>query len=121
VISGSQIIISDDKGGLLILGIQGPYPGRAGNPNPSNGAIGVSQTADLSWTAGSDAISHDLYLGTSNPPPFQGNQTAATFEPNTMFPLITYYWRIDEINQLGKTIGVIWSFTTTLNPPPPPP
>jgi len=121
VIAGSQIIISDDKGGLLIMGIQGPYPGRAGNPNPSNGAIDVSQNVDLNWMAGSDAISHDVYFGTSNPPAFQGNQTATTFDPGTMFAYITYYWRINEINDSGKTIGEVWSFTTKLDPPPPSP
>ncbi|HUS71559.1 MAG TPA: LamG-like jellyroll fold domain-containing protein, partial [Sedimentisphaerales bacterium] len=98
-----------------------PLPGRAGNPDPSNGEIGVSQTADLSWTGGSNAISHDVYFGTSSPPAFRGNQTATTFDPGTMVALITYYWRIDEINQSGKTIGVVWSFTTKLNPPHPPP
>ena len=103
------------------MGIQGSYPGRAGNPNPSNGVIGIPQTADLSWTAGSDAISHDVYFGTSNPPAFQGNQTATTFDPGTMYPLVDYYWRIDEINQFGKTIGTVWIFTTRLDPPPPPP
>jgi len=42
-------------------------PGQATNPSPANGATNVSITADLSWTAGSGATSHDVYFGTSSP------------------------------------------------------
>ncbi|MHC4396575.1 MAG: hypothetical protein ACYS1A_13060 [Planctomycetota bacterium] len=37
----------------------------ATNPNPANLANDVSTDVDLSWDAGSDAISHDVYLNTS--------------------------------------------------------
>jgi len=96
-----------------------PLPGQAGNPNPPDGATKIEITADLSWTAGSDATSHDVYFGTSNPPAFQGNQTAATFEPLTMTYLTKYYWRIDEVNSSGTATGMVWSFTTSPIPPPP--
>jgi len=94
---------------------------RASNPNPADGATSVSITADLSWTAGSDAISHDVYFGTTSPGAFQGNQIATTFDPGTMAYYTTYYWRIDEINNGSKTTGIVWSFTTLSPPPPPPP
>ncbi len=96
-------------------------PDKASNPNPPNGATGVSITADLSWTAGAGATSHDVYFGTSNPPPFLINQIATTFDPGTMTYLTTYYWRIDERNAGGKTTGVVWSFSTMMSPPSPPP
>ena len=96
-------------------------PPFASEPNPADGAIGVSTTADLSWTAGHDAISHDVYFGTSSVPPFTGNQTSITFDPGTMDYSTTYYWRIDEVNDLGKTTGDVWSFTTIMSPPLPPP
>ncbi len=89
-----------------------PPPGQATNPNPSNGATGVSVDADLSWTAGSGATSHDVYFGQTSPGNFQGNQTAMTFDPGTMANSTTYYWRIDEKNAVGTTTGVVWSFTT---------
>jgi hypothetical protein len=94
-----------------------PLPGQAGNPNPPDGATSIEITADLSWTAGSDATSHDVYFGTSNPPAFQDNQTAATFDP-AMTYLTKYYWRIDEVNSSGKAPGIVWSFTTGPIPPP---
>ena len=95
-----------------------PLPGQASNPYPSHGAGGVSTTADLSWTAGSDATSHDVYLGTSSPGTFQGNQTTASFDPGTMSPGTTYYWRIDSVNGWGKTEGQVWRFWTMMPPPP---
>jgi hypothetical protein len=72
-----------------------PLPGPASNPDPANGTMHIDKDADLSWTAGVDAISHDVYFGTSRPPPFIGNQTATTFEPGTMAAGTTYHWRID--------------------------
>jgi hypothetical protein len=87
-------------------------PAQASNPGPSNSATDVSITADLSWTAGSGATSHDVYFGTSSPGSFQGNQTATTFDTGTMSNNTTYYWRIDEVNAGGTTTGTVWSFTT---------
>jgi hypothetical protein len=96
----------------------GSLPGAASSPTPSNGATGISTTQDLSWTAGFGATSHDVYFGTTSPGILQGNQTGTTFDPGTMTPGTTYYWRIDEANSIGKTTGTVWSFTTV--PPPPP-
>ncbi|MHC4739309.1 MAG: LamG-like jellyroll fold domain-containing protein, partial [Planctomycetota bacterium] len=92
-----------------------PLPGQANNPSPADSATDVAVSSDLSWTAGSDATSHDVYFGTTSPGTFQGNQTAATFDPGTMTNDTTYYWRIDEINATGTTTGVVWSFTTIVS------
>jgi len=89
-----------------------PLPGQASNPSPANGANSVSESAALSWTAGSNTTSHDVYFGTSSPGTFQGNQTTTTFNPGTMNNNTTYYWRIDELGPGGKTTGAVWSFTT---------
>jgi C1A family cysteine protease len=87
-------------------------PAQASTPSPANGETGVSGTADLSWTAGSGATSHDVYFGTSSPGTFRGNQAGTTFDTGTMNPNTTYYWRIDEKNACGTTTGTLWSFTT---------
>ncbi len=94
---------------------------QATEPDPPDGATGVNTTADLSWTPAPEATSRDVYFGTSNPPPFIGNQTSTIFDPGTMDYETTYYWRIDEINKWGTTTGQIWSFTTFRKPPQPPP
>jgi sugar lactone lactonase YvrE len=98
-----------------------PIPSHsATNPNPPNGAATVNITAELSWTADPDATSHDVYFGTSNPPPFIHNQAATTFDPGTMEYSTTYYWRIDELGAYGTIPGQVWNFTTIMSPPPPP-
>ncbi len=97
-----------------------PPPGQASNPNPPDEATDVSIIADLSWTAGADATSHNVYFGTSSPPPFIRNQTNTIYDPGTMDYDTTYYWRIDEIGPHGTTTGFTWSFTTYDGGPPPP-
>jgi hypothetical protein len=92
-------------------------PGQASNPNPPNSATDVSTTATLSWTAGSDATSHDVYFGTVSPGTLIGNQAGTTYNPGTMANSTTYYWRIDEKNAGGTTTGVVWSFTTIVAAP----
>ncbi len=87
-------------------------PSQASSPNPANSASSVSINAALSWTAGTGTQSHDIYFGTTNPPPFVINQTAATYTPATMVNNTTYYWRIDEKNAAGTTAGELWGFTT---------
>ena len=98
-----------------------PLPAQASNPNPANDAFGVSLNADLSWTAGTGATSHDVYFGTNpipGPGEFQDNQDTTTFDPGPMADYTTHFWRIDAVNAWGKTKGQVWSFRTTGPPPP---
>ncbi|MGB1129536.1 MAG: sialate O-acetylesterase, partial [Haloferula sp.] len=101
--SGFQIV--KDNSGLI-------PPGPASNPAPVDGSVGHSANVDLSWTAGVDAVSRNVYLGTDPTPDagdFQGNQSGTTFDPGTLAQG-TYYWRIDEVNDDGTTPGPVWSF-----------
>jgi hypothetical protein len=95
-----------------------PLPAPASNPNPGHGAMNIDKNADLSWTAGEGATSHDVYFGSSSPPPFTGNQATATFDPGTMAYSTIYYWKIDSVNGWGKTAGEEWTFSTSMPPPP---
>jgi len=96
-----------------------PPPGPASNPYPPDGA-GISNfDADLSWTAGAFAESHDVYFGTSSQPPFICNETTTTFDPGTISIGTTYYWRINEVGSYTTTKGIVWSFTIMTPPPPP--
>jgi len=90
-------------------------PGVATNPSPADGATGISVNRTLEWTPDALASSHDVYFGTSLD--FQGNQTTTTFDPGTLSPLTTYYWRVDEVNSVGTTTGPVWSFTTAAAAP----
>jgi len=103
-------------------------PQQASNPSPMNEATGVDIDADLSWTAGAGANTHDVYFGTSYTaveeafasiicPEYKGNQIGITFDPCALEEGVTYYWRIDEKNEAGTTTGTVWSFTTSISAP----
>ncbi len=98
-----------------------PPPGQATDPSPADGAVDIDVNDDLSWTAGSDANSHDVYFSTEYPIPLfppPVKQEATTYDPGTLEEGITYYWRIDTYNIYGdKTVGVDWSFTTYIQAP----
>jgi len=87
-------------------------PGTPSNPSPAHQATGVATTATLSWTAGANTASHDVYFGTASSPPFVVNQTGATYNPGTLQPNTTYFWRIVERNATGTTSGPTWRLTT---------
>ena len=102
---------------------------RAFGPIPADGALYEDTWVNLSWSPGSYAVSHDVYLGDNfdgvndgTPDTFRGNQ-ATTFYvagfpgfayPAGLVPGTTYYWRIDEVNDLHPESpwkGNVWSFT----------
>ena len=96
-------------------------PGQATIPNPASPSSGISINADLSWTEGSGATSHDVYFGTSfsdvnngTGGTFKGNQPGTTYELGTLSSGTTYYWRINEKNTCDTTTGTTWQFTTCL-------
>jgi len=82
---------------------------------------------NMGWTAGEDAVSHDVYIGENfddvdagTADTFQGNQGVMSFIigfPGFLYPDgltegTTYYWRIDELETDGtKHKGNVWSFT----------
>jgi fibronectin type 3 domain-containing protein len=87
-------------------------PTAAVGPSPADNAINVDVGADLSWTAGLFAASHDVYFGSSATPTFVGNQSSTTYDPGTLTEGTTYYWAINEVNASGTMAGPVWSFTT---------
>ncbi|MBI9019309.1 MAG: LamG domain-containing protein [Phycisphaerae bacterium] len=96
-------------------------PKQASVPHPEDGAIDVSLLDKLAWTAGTNAISHDIYIGTSLDDILNADTDSFIYKgnhPDTSYLLdftvadSTYYWKIDEVNDSGKTKGQIWSFTT---------
>ncbi len=94
-------------------------PGQAFNPNPANGAFEMGRNVDLHWDPGLDAVMHEVYFGTENPPPLVSSQDTTQFDPGTMNHDTVYYWRIDEIDSKGnKTVGAVWMFTVYSAPPP---
>jgi len=97
-----------------------PAPGAASSPIPADGLSDLDPASIvLSWTAGSDATSHDVYLGTdqASPPLVSDDQAGTSYDPGGLDNTTTYYWRIDEVGPGGTTTGTVWSFTTSVAPP----
>jgi hypothetical protein len=86
------------------------------NPNPADGDDGIGASADLTWSPGFCATSHDVYFGTAATPDageLQGNQTGTVFDPGVLGANTTYYWRVDGVRGSKVWTGDVWSFTTT--------
>ncbi|MBW7989707.1 MAG: hypothetical protein FVQ84_06800 [Planctomycetes bacterium] len=100
----------------------------ASGPTPGEGVLIEATWVNLSWRPGDFAVSHDLYIGTDfneinngAEGTFAGN-TSSVFQvvgfpgfaiPDGLQPGTTYYWRIDEVNDLDPNSpwkGKVWSF-----------
>jgi len=94
--------------------------GPAGNPSPANGAGSVALNTVLSWTPGSNALTHAVYLGLSSnavaraataSPEYQG-LTATNGLSVALVSGATYFWRVDELAGSNTNTGAVWSFAT---------
>jgi len=108
-------------------GIKG-YPYALG-PEPADGAFLEDTWANISWSPGDFAVSHDVYIGDNfddvndgAESTFQGNQTGTFIVvgfpgfafPDGLVPGTTYYWRINEVNDTEPNSpwkGDVWSFS----------
>jgi len=100
--------------------------GAVGNPDPPNGAVDVEHTPMLTWSPGVYAASHQVYFGAdedavknadTGSPEYKGTGDlgAESYDPGKLLWDNTYYWRIDEVNNVNPDspwTGNIWSFTT---------
>jgi len=101
-------------------------PLKASSASPRSGSVDVKQTTDLSWGAGDEATSHEVYFGTDEDavrnatqasPEYKGTKALGneSYDPGNLEWAATYYWRIDEINPANPEspwIGNVWNFTT---------
>ena len=100
--------------------------GAVGNPNPPYGAANVSHTQVLTWVAGDDTGSYQVYFGTDKDavrnattasPEYKGPKDlgAESYDPGLLKWDTPYYWRIDEVNNMNANSpwkGNVWTFTT---------
>jgi hypothetical protein len=115
----------------VMRGLEGyPY---AGSPNPADGALYAANWASLTWKAGDFAVSHNVHMGEDfddvnegaggtfldNVPEDYVNDPylIVGFEgfpfPEGLVPGTTYYWRVDEVNDMDPNSpwkGKVWSF-----------
>jgi len=98
---------------------------KASNPIPADGAKTRQKTPILHWTPSYWAIEHDVYFGTDfgevneadssdNSGIYQGQWPDTAYVTKELVGGVTYYWRIDEVNQADPNSpwkGDVWSFT----------
>ncbi|MHC4661630.1 MAG: M14 family zinc carboxypeptidase [Planctomycetota bacterium] len=90
-----------------------PAPDQAGNPNPADGATGVSITPVLSWSNAAGALNYEVYFGIGAPLALVATQDVTSFDPGQLEGNTTYFWRIDTIGtDNAATLGNTWSFAT---------
>jgi hypothetical protein len=90
-------------------------PLTANSPDPPDRKTFVDTEADLTWGAGTTGVTHDVYFGTTNPPPLVVEGHLDTlYDPGPLAKGTRYYWRIDEVEFDGTTKhpGEVWRFTT---------
>ncbi len=87
-------------------------PVQAREPQPADAATSIDPDTVLSWRAGREATSHEVYFGTS-PEELLLVDTVdqASSTPGELDLGATYYWRVDEIGE-ETWVGEVWSFST---------
>ncbi len=95
-------------------------PVAAREPSPTSGTTNLHPQVTLSWRAGREAGSHQVYVGTDQAAVTDGTvQPATTTQPKYEVPLDlekTYYWKVVEVNQAETPTtwpSDVWSFSTT--------
>ncbi|MHC4596242.1 MAG: hypothetical protein ACYS9C_20060, partial [Planctomycetota bacterium] len=77
----------------------------------------------LSWRAGREAVTHDVYVSTDEQAVIDGTAPVTTVAEASYGPLAldldtTHYWKVNEVNE-AETIttweSAVWSFTTSDN------
>jgi hypothetical protein len=82
----------------------------------------VAMDATLSWTAATNATSHQVYFGTdkqavrsadAGSPEYVGSRAlgAESYDPGFLEANATYYWRVDEVYAGNTVKGPVWTFT----------
>ncbi|TKJ38214.1 MAG: hypothetical protein CEE38_05495 [Planctomycetes bacterium B3_Pla] len=120
-------ILDEEEIAIVMSGAGAGFP-LAMRPEPEDGAMLEATWANLSWSPGSFAVSHDLYFGTSFDDVNDGAEgtlvgnLATTSQvvgfagfpaPDGLVPGTTYYWRINEVNDANVASpwkGDVWSF-----------
>ncbi|MDI6449613.1 discoidin domain-containing protein [Anaerobaca lacustris] len=111
-----RLVIQNNWGVLPQIGLSEVrflyIPAQAREPQPASGGTDASVDSVLTWRAGRDAVSHEVYFGTdADELPLAGSPAQAAFAASLEFGT-TYYWQVDEVGDDAVWPGELWSFAT---------
>ncbi|MBR1591738.1 MAG: carbohydrate-binding protein [Ruminococcus sp.] len=88
--------------------------------SPEDGSAHHNAEDGLNWTAGKNASSHDVYIGTDFNSVFNADKSSAEYKGTVSKPhfdlddsyssIPVYYWRVDEVSSNGMVKGAVYSF-----------
>jgi len=95
-------------------------PAHARQPEPADGAADVAIDTLLSWHAGREAVTHQVYLSADEAAVADGTAlvdtiSAAVLKPADLAFGTDYYWKVDEVNDAASVTtwpGATWTFAT---------
>ncbi|UCD49817.1 MAG: discoidin domain-containing protein [Phycisphaerales bacterium] len=95
-------------------------PAHAREPQPADGQAGVPIGGRLTWRAGREAETHQVYLSADQAAVTDGTAPVETVTTNSFAPTglefgMDYYWRVDEVNEadaISTWPGPTWTFVT---------
>jgi len=88
-------------------------PAQVREPQPADGAANVSVDTTLTWRAGRDAVSHEVYFRTDPEAlPLVDTVSTNSYAPGALDLGTTYYWQITAVQDTESWAGDIWSFST---------
>ncbi|MBN1361101.1 MAG: discoidin domain-containing protein [Sedimentisphaerales bacterium] len=119
-----RINVNSTWGGLPTWGlseVQFSYvPVWAREPQPTSGATDVEPQVVLTWRAGREAASHQVYFGTDEAAVADGTAlldavTSNSYDLGTLDLGTSYYWKVIEVNEAetpSAWASAVWSFST---------
>jgi len=127
-ISDGRLTVQPAPGGikckLLFMHISTLPIFNAYEPSPADSSVHHDVQVTLGWTAGDFAASHNVYFGENfddvdngTGDTFKDNVTESSYVVENLVPGTTYYWRIEEVNDLhtgGPWNGEVWSFSVPI-------
>jgi carbohydrate binding protein with CBM4/9 domain/F5/8 type C domain-containing protein len=92
-------------------------PASAREPQPTDGATAIDPSTVISWRAGRDAISHEIYLSTDEQTVADGTAlvdtvTDSNYAASGLDFGSTYFWKVTEVQEVESWEGAVWSFAT---------
>ncbi len=89
-------------------------------PSPYDGQLWRALDTKLTWTAGQGAVKHKVFLSADqalvtagDAKALAGESATTDFTPANLASNTMYYWRVDEVDSMGKVAaGPVWKFST---------